>query len=348
MSGSRARIAAPFVSATSIHYSAFIPQPCALPYLPPQIVGISPILARRPTGMSSSAVPFRALASSVVGSADGPQSGRGARSHAERGNESVVCVTSGGVALDQFDAVLVRTMPPGSLEQVVFRMDALARLEAAGIPVINPPRAIECAVDKYLTTARLASAGLPVPRTIVCQTADEALSAFHELGRDVVLKPLFGSEGCGIARLNDEALAERAFRLLAGLQSVLYLQEFVPHGGFDVRVLVVGKQMLAIRRTNALDWRTNVSRGATAEAAELCDEWVELASRATHVVGASIAGVDLLPGRDGRTYVIEVNAVPGWKAVAAAHGRDIAAMVLEHVADIVESQSRGEKSRSTK
>ena len=94
-------------------------------------------------------------------------------------------------------------MPPGSLEQVVFRMDLLARLEAAGTWSFNPARAIEAAVDKYLTTARLAAAGLPVPRTGVCQTVEDALAGFDALGGDVVLKPLFGGEGRGIARLAD-------------------------------------------------------------------------------------------------------------------------------------------------
>ena len=88
-------------------------------------------------------------------------------------------------------------MPPGSLEQVVFRMDALHRLAAAGVPVLNPPRAVEAAVDKYLTLALLAAAGLPVPSTWTGQSAAEALAAFEELGGDVVVKPLFGSEGRG-------------------------------------------------------------------------------------------------------------------------------------------------------
>jgi ribosomal protein S6--L-glutamate ligase len=262
-----------------------------------------------------------------------PRSGEDRRSHAERGNEARVLAR--GADLSAFDAVLVRTMPPGSLEQVVFRMDALGRLAAAGTTVINPPRAIECAVDKYLTTARLAEAGLPVPKTIVCQTVEQGLAAFEDLGGDAVIKPLFGSEGRGIARLNDGALAERALRLLVGLDSVVYLQEFVPHAGFDLRLLLIGRQILAIRRSNPLDWRTNVSRGATAEAIEPTDECVELAHRAAAVVGASLAGVDLVVSGDGRTYVIEVNAVPGWRAVAAAHDRDVAAMVLNHVAELV-------------
>ncbi len=102
---------------------------------------------------------------------------------------------SAAVDLSKLDAVLVRTMPPGSLEQVVFRMDVLGRLAAAGVTVLNPPRAVEAAVDKYLATALLQEAGLLVPRTIACQTADDALLAFENLGRDVVVKPLFGAEG---------------------------------------------------------------------------------------------------------------------------------------------------------
>src|SRR5436305_1344579 len=87
-------------------------------------------------------------------------------------------VAAGSGPLDPFDAVIVRTMPPGSLEQVVFRMDLLHRLHDRGIVVLNPPRSLEICIDKFLATARLEAAGLPVPPTVVCQTADEALHAF--------------------------------------------------------------------------------------------------------------------------------------------------------------------------
>lgn len=244
---------------------------------------------------------------------------------------SDVRVSAGGVDLRLMDALLVRTMPPGSLEQVVFRMDLLGRLEASGVPVFNPPRAIEAAVDKYLASARLAAAGLLVPRTIACQSPDDGMSAFAALGGDVVVKPLFGSEGRGIARLQDEALAQRAFRMLAGLGGVLYVQQFIPHDGFDVRVLVVGKKMFAMRRRNPADWRTNISRGATAEPIEITAQMADLARRAAEAVAAPLAGVDLLPARDGRLYVLEVNAVPGWKALAATLKVDIATAVLEFV-----------------
>jgi len=252
-------------------------------------------------------------------------------------------VASGDCRLHDADAVLVRTMPPGSLEQVVFRMDALAQLEAVGKTVLNPPKAVEIAVDKYLASARLAAAGLRIPRTIACQTANAAMAAFAELGGDVVLKPLFGAEGRGIARLVDDALALRAFKMLEQLGAVLYLQEFIEHEGADLRLLVVGERVLGMRRRNPLDWRTNISRGAQAEPFEPDAELIELAHRAAAAVGAPLAGVDLLPGRDGRLYAIEVNAVPGWKALARALDVDVARLVLDYVE--ARSAERGVGSR---
>lgn len=246
-------------------------------------------------------------------------------------------VQANAIDLRSFEAVLVRTMPPGSLEQVVFRMDALARLERLGVPVINPPRSLEAAVDKYLATVRLHDAGLLVPRTVACQSVDEAMAAFAEFDADVVVKPLFGSEGRGITRLNDEALALRAFKMLAQLGAVLYLQEFIPHQGFDLRVLKVGKRYFGMRRTNPGDWRTNISRGAMATPLELTAKLIEMAERAAAAMGAPIAGVDLLPGNDGRLYAIEVNAVPGWQALSRATGVDVAQHVLEFVESVAET-----------
>jgi ribosomal protein S6--L-glutamate ligase len=252
--------------------------------------------------------------------------------------QSAVRNPQSAIPLADFDAAIVRTMPPGSLEQVVFRMDCLARYEASGGIVVNPPKAIEAAVDKYLTTAKLHAAGLLTPHTICCQTANDALVAFDQLGRDIVLKPLFGSEGRGITRLTDEALALRAFKMLAELGAVLYLQEFIPHEGHDIRLLVIGDRVLGMRRKNQLDWRTNISRGATAEAFTPDDELIQIARRAAAAVHAPVAGVDLLPGQDGRLYTIEVNAVPGWKALAKAHNIDVAKLVIDFVANQVKSR----------
>src|SRR5262245_52139497 len=238
-------------------------------------------------------------------------------------------------ALAGFEGVIVRTMPPGSLEQVVFRMDVLHRLESRGVPVLNPPRALEVCVDKYLATARVGAAGLPVPPTAVCQDAEAALEAFAALGGDVVVKPLFGSEGRGLVRVSDPELAWRTFRTLERTQAVLYLQQFVSHPGWDLRAFVLGGRVLAAMRRHANGgWRTNVAQGGRGEAVTLTAEEERLALRAAEAVGTPVAGVDLLPRAEGGWFVLEVNAVPGWRALAPATGVDVAAEMIRFLSGV--------------
>jgi ribosomal protein S6--L-glutamate ligase len=234
------------------------------------------------------------------------------------------------LALKDFDAFIVRTMPPGSLEEVVTRMDILGQLQSAGKLVVNSPRAIECAVDKSLTTAKLAAVGLPVPSTWVGESSDDALEAFVQLGGDVVVKPVFGAEGRGIVRVSDPDLAFRTFRTLERLNAVLYLQQFVSHAGFDTRVLVLdGEVVGAMKRESPDDFRTNVARNGSVQKIEPTAEQVNLALKASETIDSRIAGVDLLTDADGNTFVIEVNAVPGWRAFQRATGIDVAKRFLE-------------------
>jgi len=235
-------------------------------------------------------------------------------------------------SLRAFDAVIVRTMPPGSLEQVVFRMDLLHRFQAAGKLVLNAPLALETCIDKYLACARLAAAGLLVPPTRVCQDAETAMEAFERLGRDVVVKPLFGSEGRGMLRVEDVDIAWRTFRTLERTGAVLYLQQFIHHPGWDLRGFVVGGKVIASMRRHARNgWRTNVAQGGRAEACSLTAEEVALVVRSAEAVGAAVAGVDLLPGPEGERYVLEVNAVPGWRALAPVTQTDVAATVIRYI-----------------
>jgi RimK family alpha-L-glutamate ligase len=239
-------------------------------------------------------------------------------------------VAHGPDALADFDAILVRTMPPGSLEQVVFRMDLLHRAQARGLAVLNPPRAVETCVDKYLAAAYLEAAGLRVPPTVACQHADAALEAFETLGGDVVVKPLFGSEGRGMVRVSDPEMAWRTFRTLERTQSVLYLQQFIRHPGWDLRVFVLGGRVLtAMRRYGNGDWRTNVAQGGRGEGVRLTADEEQLALGAAAALGADMAGVDLMPGPRDEWYVLEVNAVPGWRALTPVTGIDVAAAVID-------------------
>jgi RimK family alpha-L-glutamate ligase len=230
-----------------------------------------------------------------------------------------------------FDAVLVRTMPFGSLEQIIFRMNALHAAARQGTRIFNSPRCLEMAIDKWLTLDILQTAGLPVPRTICCQSRSDALEAFEKLGRDCVVKPIFGGEGRGIMRVDDPDLAWRVFGSLEQLGAVLYLQEFLPHNGFDLRLLVIGKEIFSVRRFGNGDWRTNVSRGGHAEPVNPTPAQLAMARQAADAIGGMMVGVDILPATDGRDVLIEVNAVPGWRGTGAALGVDIARKVLDQL-----------------
>jgi ribosomal protein S6--L-glutamate ligase len=281
--------------------------------------------------------------------------GRGHEACAVRWNE-LAAEVGGGARTDgerfgpdsirQADCVVVRGMPTGALEDVIFRMDVLGQLARRDTAVVNSPRSLEVAIDKYLSLARMQEAGIAVPRTIVAQDAAGIEQAWHDLGRIAVVKPLFGSRGRGIERLTtpaDLAPYLEAARLravnpaptgppsLSGPPAACYLQEFVSHDGWDARIFLIGDDTLAMRRVSADDWRLNVSRGARAEPWTPPDEWIALARRAANAVGASIAGVDILPATDGRLLVLEVNAVPGWRGLEAAVGRDVTGLVVDYL-----------------
>jgi RimK family alpha-L-glutamate ligase len=230
------------------------------------------------------------------------------------------------------DAVLARIIPTGSLEQMIYRVDALHWIEKRGVPVLNSPRAIERSVDKFYTTALLQEAGLPTPETVVCEGATEAMSAVAAMG-DVIIKPLFGSMGHGMVRVGDPDVAFRIVRSLEQLRIVFYVQRVVDHGGRDVRVFVVGGRVLAAIERRAPDgrWRTNVSLGGVAQPFELPPSWEQLALRAAATIGADYAGVDLLPSRDGTVFVLEVNGIPGWQGLEQATGIDVAGAIVAHL-----------------
>jgi RimK family alpha-L-glutamate ligase len=241
--------------------------------------------------------------------------------------------------LETYDVLFVRTIPGGSLEQVIFRVDALHRLENAGVRIVNSPAAIERTVDKYYTSALLEDAGLPTPRTVVTEQFDEAMAAFEELGGDVVVKPIFGSEGRGMVRVSDPDTAYRVFRALELGRYVYYLQEFVPHGCQDIRAFVVGGNVVAAMVRRGATWKTNVAQGAKAEPLVLNDELREMSLRAARVLGADYAGVDILPIEggphgSGAYTVIEVNGIPGWRGLKAATGIDAAEHVVDYILNL--------------
>ena len=244
-------------------------------------------------------------------------------------------VRSRELALDGCDVVLVRGIPRGSLEQVVFRVDVLHALAAGGVRAVNSAHAIERTVDKFLASTLLARAGLPTPRTIACERPADAMEAFAELGGGVIVKPLFGSMGFGMVRVDDPDVAQRMFRALEVERAVYYLQETLPHAGRDVRALVVGDEVVASIERTGDGWRTNLACGGRARPVRLDPEQEDLCVPAAAALGADYAGVDLVRAPDGRYYVVEVNGIPGWQGVERATGVDVAAALTEHLESVV-------------
>jgi RimK family alpha-L-glutamate ligase len=234
-----------------------------------------------------------------------------------------------GAVLDTLDLLIVRGLPRGSLEQVIFRMDALHVLAEHGVRCVNSPRAIERTVDKSWAGAALARAGVPTPATIVCERYESAMRAFEQLGGDVVVKPLFGAMGNGIARIEDRDVAHRVFRALELERTVYYVQRTIaPPGCRNLRALVVTGDVAGAMERVADSWRANVARGARPQPATLSEDERGLAVAAAAAVEADVAGVDLLVVPGGDIVVLEVNGIPGWQALQSVCRHDLTELVV--------------------
>lgn len=224
------------------------------------------------------------------------------------------------------DACLVRTISAGSFEQVTVRLGVLHALSHGGLVVANGPAAIERCVDKGATAFRLAAAGVPTPRTWTVADpiqASSILAALHADGRAAVLKPLFGSQGKGLRRL-DPGMGLPGPDEVAG---VYHLQEYVgaaDGGWFDWRVFVVDGRPLAAMVRQGDHWITNVKQGARCHPASPGGILGELAVAAATAVGADYAGVDVIRAPDGRFLVLEVNSMPAWRGLQAVTPVDVA------------------------
>lgn len=207
--------------------------------------------------------------------------------------------------------------------------------EAEGIPVINPSRVIEICGDKLLTTFALMRAGLPTPRTAVAFTAESGLRAIETMGYPVVLKPISGSWGRLVARVNDrdsaEALLEHKESLGKLQHGVFYIQEYVDKPGRDIRTLVVGEIVISAMYRSSEHWVTNTARGADVTPCPITPDIEELSLGAARAVGGGMVAVDLLERRDGTLLVNEVNHTMEFHGTVAATGVDVAGHLVDYV-----------------
>jgi len=231
-------------------------------------------------------------------------------------------------------AALVRGFGAGIFQKIFFRLDILRAIEECDVKLINSRESLEIASDKFLTSIFLEKHKIPTPKTIICEDPNKALDAFEELGADCVYKPLFGSKGVGITRLNDKAFAENVLYTLGRLNKVFYLQEFIEHNNRDIRILVMGNRVVAGMYRVGDNWKTNINAGAKAEPLEVSKELENLAIKAAQVTKTAISGVDIVESDRGY-LVLEVNSIPGFTALQKVSDVNIAEEMISYFLDAI-------------
>lgn len=212
------------------------------------------------------------------------------------------------------DGIFVRSISAGTLEQITFRLGLLHALRESGVRVWNDARVIERCVDKSQTTFLLHKNGIATPRTRVCETEQHAREYTEGLAHTLVLKPLFGSQGKGIGRI--EAQAE----LPAGVtvDHIYYMQDYVPPADEifeDWRVLASRHRVIASMVRTGKDWVTNIHQGAAARQHAPDPEMAQRVMAAMQALDADYAGIDLIRTAKGELQILEVNSNPAWRGL---------------------------------
>jgi [lysine-biosynthesis-protein LysW]--L-2-aminoadipate ligase len=248
--------------------------------------------------------------------------------------ESAICHSQSAT---RYDAVLVRCLSHS-------RAYYLTRwLESVSVPTVSPHRAVATCGDKMLTSAALQEAGVPIPRTRVAFTPDAALEVIEEMGYPVVLKPLFGSWGRLLARVDDrhaaEAILEHKKRLGGYIHGVFYIQEYVDKPGRDIRTFVVGDDAAGYETIAGIyrrsdHWITNTARGGEAANCPITPAIDRLSRAAARAVGGGVVAVDLMEDGDSRLLVSEVNHTPEFRNSIDTTGVDIPGRMIDYVAEV--------------
>lgn len=231
-----------------------------------------------------------------------------------------------------FDAVLERSISYNS------GLYALRILNAFGVPTINTAMVAEICGDKLITSAMLARANVPQPRNVVAFSAEAALEAIEDFGYPVVLKPVVGSWGRLLAKINDrdaaEAVLEHKATLGSAQHSVFYIQEYIKKPGRDIRAIVVGERVLTAIYRKSEHWITNTARGGEGELCPITAEIEALCLNATTAVGGGVLAVDLVEHPDKGLVVNEINHTMEFHTAQPISGIDIADEIVSYVVNV--------------
>jgi [lysine-biosynthesis-protein LysW]--L-2-aminoadipate ligase len=235
----------------------------------------------------------------------------------------------------EFDAVLERSISYNS------GLYALRILNAFGVPTVNTAAVAEICGDKLTTSAMLARDGVPQPRNVVAFTPEAALEAIEAFGYPVVLKPVVGSWGRLLAKINDRDAAEAVLEHKATLgsvqHSVFYIQEYIKKPGRDIRAIVVGQRVLTAIYRKSEHWITNTARGGEGELCPITPEIESLCLKAAGAVGGGVLAVDLVEHPDKGMVVNEINHTMEFHTAQPISGIDIASEIVSYVVDVAKN-----------
>jgi len=228
----------------------------------------------------------------------------------------------------EYDAVVERSISYNS------GLYALRILNAFEVPTVNTAAVAEACGDKLTTSTLLAKAGLPQPRNVVAFTPESALEALEELGYPAVVKPVVGSWGRLLAKVNDRDAAEAIFEHKATLGStqhqVFYVQEYIDKPGRDIRAIVIGERVLTAMYRKSAHWITNTARGGEGELCPITPEIESICLGAAQAMGGGVLAIDLIEHSERGYLINEVNHTMEFHTMQPLSGIDIAGEIVEY------------------
>jgi tetrahydromethanopterin:alpha-L-glutamate ligase len=231
------------------------------------------------------------------------------------------------------EAVFVRGVPGGTLQQVIARLDILHALKMLGVLVYNDGHAVERTVDKAMTSFLLHHHRIPTPQTWICESRAYAQAVVLRetmAGRSLVIKPLFGSQGMGVRKLDHQS--RFPVPMEQHVEGLYYLQSYIDSGEgawHDFRVFVINGKAVAAMARHGSSWLNNVALGARCEPISVDGELATLAVAAASAVAIDYCGIDIIRDAEGHLFVLEVNSIPAWKGLQAVCETNIAQALVD-------------------
>jgi len=205
--------------------------------------------------------------------------------------------------------------------------------EAHGIPVVNSSAVAERCGDKYITSQLLAKNGIPTPRVMMAFDEESALRAVEAMGYPCVLKPVVGSWGRLLAKVDNRHMAESLIEHKATLgvnHQVFYIQEYINKPGRDIRAFVIGDELICAIYRSSENWITNTARGGVATNCPINSEMREICKRAAQSVGGGLLALDLFETENGYS-VNEINHTMEFRNSIVTTGVNIPAKMIEYI-----------------